>query len=674
MIGTSTSTTELLEQGTLHAQEGDDEAAAKCFLAAAEAEPMMLVPHLHAGIVLERLQRHNEAVAQLSTACALDPATQGTAHTELARALINAAVPLVSEPHTQDDPRSAARAAIRLCKQATAHEPSSVAFFNLGVAYNKLGKTERAISSYRVALLLDPKMATAFTNLGVCFKQLNNVSAALSCYEKAIELDPQAVALNNAAIIVLMLGKAADAQALLLQAIQQNPKFAQAYSNMGVVLRDMGRIEEALSWYERALEVDSTFEEAHHNLLFLLNSLEIDPSLVFQRHLQWGASFSSKHLRVDLHSAPCLDGRIRVGYISGDFFTHSVSYFISGVLEQHDKQRFSIFCYSNVDGSNVDAMTLRLQSQHQWRTVTGLSTREAAEMIAADGLDILVDLSGHTAGNRLDVMASKPARVQATWLGYANITGLPTIDFRLVDSITDPPGQQLEPPLGAEKLVRLPGCFLSYSPPSATGVSFDESPFLENGGAITFGSFNMLNKVGQATIACWSAILLAVPGSRLLLKSRALACAKTRALLWKAFVSHGLADAQLRVVLLPMTATVEQHLAAYGQIDIALDTFPYSGTTTTCEALYMGRPVITMRGITHASNVSASLLHQVRLDRFVASNAIEYTSKAVALARDTVQLRDLHMTLRITTVSSQLCDAKSFTRNLEKLFVSFISP
>jgi len=355
--------------------------------------------------------------------------------------------------------------------------------------------------------------------------------------------------------------------------------------------------------------------------------------------------------------------RIKIGYVSPDFRRHSVASFIESTLKTHHHEEFEVFCYSDV--LSPDTITKRLQNHaDQWRNITGVTDENVAELIRKDRIDILIDLAGHTGGNRILLFARKPAPVQVSWIGYPATTGLAAMDYKIVDAFTDPLGMTEE--FYTEKLIRMPGSFLCYQPEKVSpGVG--PLPALSSG-HITFGSFNYFPKVSSEAAALWSAILNALPNSRLILKSRTFSDDAASEDALAIFTRHGLsAD---RIELLSSVPAFTEHLDMYNLIDIALDTFPYNGTTTTCEALWMGVPVITLAGKTHASRVGTSLLSNIGLPDFIAESPEEYLQIAITIANDIPRLQSVRMNIRSSMLRSAVMDAKRFTGNLEQCYRS----
>jgi len=352
---------------------------------------------------------------------------------------------------------------------------------------------------------------------------------------------------------------------------------------------------------------------------------------------------------------------LRIGYVSPDFFHHPVANFIAPVLAAHDRTAVEVFCYAEV--KTPDAVTERLrglvESPHHWRDTNGMSDDSVAAAIRADGIDILIDLAGHTVGARLLVFARKPAPIQATWLGYPATTGLTQIDWRITDPLADPPG--LTDDQYSEKLLRLPTGFNCYQPiddmPPVAPLPADAN------GYVTFGCFNHAAKLRDRTLEVWAELLRAVPGSRLCLKHRGFGLPSAAAEYRQDFERRGIPAARLD--LISFIDDTRRHLAAYDRVDVALDPFPYNGTTTTCEALWMGVPVVALAGPTHMSRVGVSLLTRAGLPELVADTPARYIEIAAGLAADRERLRTLRAGLRARVAGSSLCDAARVTRELE---------
>ncbi|HAX80870.1 MAG TPA: hypothetical protein DCY88_34795, partial [Cyanobacteria bacterium UBA11372] len=590
--------------------------------------------------------------------------------------------------------------AIAQINRAIALNPNAPAFHNnLGSVYQKQQKLTQAIASHQKAIQLQPDYAEAHYNLGVAYQGQNNLAAAIACYQKASQLQPNYAqayynlgnayeaqgdrqqALNSyqkaiqfqadyteayfcVANILMNQGYCTLAIDYFSQVLALDPNHASAYNNIASTLKDQGKIAEAIAYFRQAIAADPAFVIAQSNLLFNLHySDEYTPAAIYAEHQNWCLR-NATPLAAEIpphRNNPNPNRRLRIGYVSADFFTHSVSFFFEPLLAACDRHNFHVICYAN--NKQIDATTQRLrQKADDWREIYTLDDRQLADLIRQDAIDILVDLSGHTKGNRLLTFARQPAPVQVSYIGYPNTTGLNSINYRIVDSWTDPEGQTEH--LQTEQLIRLPRGFLCYKPP-ADCPEVGLSPGLRSD-RITFGSFNKLAKISSKLIEYWASILKSVPNSRLLLKSRSFIDSGTCDYLHKRFQQQGIAPE--RVELIGWIASKSEHLALYNQIDIALDTFPYNGTTTTCEAMWMGVPVITLAGETHVSRVGVSLLSSVGLNEYIAQSPQEYIQKAVELAKDREKLQELRASLRGRMLAAPLMDARAIASSLEDAY------
>ncbi|KAL4452759.1 hypothetical protein ABPG75_008421 [Micractinium tetrahymenae] len=545
------------------------------------------------------------------------------------------------------------------------------ALYNLGVAYTEQGQIDRALFMYQTTLSVQPNCAEAHNNLGVLYREQGNMERAVQCYQAALNVRPNfPQGLNNLAVVYTQQGRAQEALQLLHAAVMAAPTYAEAFNNLGVLQRDVGAVHDAIASYQRCLELDPANRHAGQNLLLALNYVHHGESrLVCAAHEQWGRCFQELHPQLPPLTAADVDtteGRpLVVGYVSPDLFTHSVSYFAEAPLAHHSPASVRHIVYSCVP--KPDCKTAKIKAEvlaagGTWRDVARMPEPELAQLVRNDKVDILVELTGHTAINRLGAVAGRPAPVQVTWIGYPNSTGLRSVDYRFTDAICDPEGTAQT---FTEELVRLPGCFLCYTPaPDAPPVA--PAPATANG-FVTFGSFNALAKETPEVLRVWARILQAVPGSRLVLKNKPFACEVVRNQFWRVFEEEGVDRS--RVDLLPLAAANRDHLSQYAMMDISLDPWPYAGTTTTTESLYMGVPCLTLAGSCHAHNVGVSLLTAVGLqDDWVAHTVEEYISKAASLAADPARLAELRQGLRQRMLESPLCDAPAFVRRLEGVY------
>ena len=353
--------------------------------------------------------------------------------------------------------------------------------------------------------------------------------------------------------------------------------------------------------------------------------------------------------------------KLKIGYVSPDFHTHSVAYFIEPLLKAHNKEEFELFGYYN--NSKTDGTSVRLREYFDgWQEVDALSDIALADKIYEDQIDILVDLAGHSANNRLGVLARKPAPIQATWLGYPNTSGLSTVDYRITDAIADPIGES--DALNTESLIRLDDGFLCYqgddSIPVISSIPFDQK------GYFTFGSFNNNVKITSEVIKVWADILLSVPNAKLIMKSNQLSDQHTKIRCQEMFSAQGIAPD--RLILSGMLPSATDHMAYYGEVDLALDPFPYNGTTTTFEALWMGVPTLTYSGNVHACRVGASIVSRIGLEDYVAYSPEDYIALAVKKSSSLNELRQLRRSLRSRMLSSKLCDSAAFAHQIETAY------
>ena len=537
-------------------------------------------------------------------------------------------------------------------------------FNNLGNILMERGQLDKAILQLQKALQIKPDYAEAHNNLGNAFQEQKDFTAAIGCYQRAIKLSPQYhKAFNNLGNAYQKQGRLNQAIFCYQKAIELRPDYSEAFNNVGNALVESAKIPEAIAAYKKALDMNPAYLVAHSNLLLAWQyQAGFDVATHYVAAKNWWQQHLSNNIRSDItQNLVTGEKRLKIGYISPDFRQHSVCFFFLPLLTNHDRSLVDVFCYSAVKCSDYLTHKIRLLCDH-WRPIIGLTDRAIADQVRQDGIDILVDLAGHTAENRLPVFAYKPAPVQITWLGYPGTTGMPDMDFRLTDEIADPPGEADE--YHSETLVRLPQGFLCYGPPEdAPDVS--GLPARKNG-HITFGSFNNLPKINPEVIDLWSRLLDQVADSRLLLKSKQFIDEQVRQRFLDLFSDCGIGAE--RITLLPRAATTAGHLALYHQVDIALDPFPYNGTTTTCESLWMGVPVITLRGDRHAGRVGASILTRMGLGEMVAENQDQYVGIGIKLAQDMTALENLRADLRSHMQSSVICDGRSFARIMEKSF------
>jgi predicted O-linked N-acetylglucosamine transferase (SPINDLY family) len=553
--------------------------------------------------------------------------------------------------------------AIPFLRKAAGLQPRNLpAWEKLGDALRRTAQLDEALKVFQHVLTLAPERPETHNFLGVTMAALGRTQSAVDAFARAISLKPDyADPHNNLGLCLQGQGQTQWAIGEYRTAIRLRPDFPGAYNNLGSLLKECDQLDLAIEAYRKALELKPDLVQGHDNLLFSLHAHPAyDAAAIFREHAEWNRIHAESLTRTarPLGNRRDPDRRLKIGYVSPDFREHSVAFFLEGLLAHHDPKQMEIFCYADV--AREDAVTQRLRGHaHHWRSLIGLSDEAAAKLIRQDGIDILVDLAGHTGDNRLLAFARKPAPVQVTYLGYPGTSGLTAMDWRLTDARADPPG--IADPFFSEKLFRLPRTFLCFTPsPGAPPVA--RPPAIASG-SITFGSFNYLPKINPLVVEVWSEILRSVPGSRLLLKSHGLSDEYSRRGMLDRFAAHGIGPERLE--LFGKIPSLAGHLQLYDRIDVALDPFPYNGTTTTCEALWMGVPVVTLAGKTHAGRVGVSLLSSVGLPRLIAEDREQYVRVAAELAGDLPALAELRGGLRQRVAQSPLTDAAGFARDIE---------
>jgi protein O-GlcNAc transferase len=563
--------------------------------------------------------------------------------------------------------------ALEWVNQAIAADSAEGAFYEqLALCLHSKRDYQGCFDAINKALQRGRVTATLFIHKAEAFLRFNRKPEAIKALIHGISLDPQNTqALSNLAGLCLDVGIFSPALDLLNGIIQDRPLNVPALLNKAKLLKDVGRVEDGVAFFEQAIALSlgqkinyvGCADPAWNNYLYaLLFAPSSTPEAILKRHLTWGAKTLKefpprfKH-RPETHARRV---KLRVGYMSPDFRQHSVAAFIGAVFKHHDPAQFEIFAYST--SATFDAVSATIKGQvFAWRDVAHKTIAETAQIIHEDQLDILVELSGHTQSNRLEVCALKPAPIQATYLGYPSTTGLKTIDYRLTDAWADPVG--LTDAYHCEKLMRIPDCGWCYETVMHEAQTFAEAPPVERNGFITFGSFNNIAKFNPPLCDLWVEILRRVPDSRLRLKAKAFFDPEIL-LEWETrFTSAGIAKE--RLLFMPHKPQIKDHLAVYNEVDIALDSYPYHGTTTTCEALAAGVPVVSLAGRAHVSRVGVSLLNAVGLADLVAEQPEDYIAIALKLAADRARLRQLRTSLGERMKTSVLGDAAGFTRKLE---------
>ena len=604
--------------------------------------------HISLGNALQTLGRHDEAVASYRRSLSIK-SDSADIYVLLGNAL--------KELRRLDDAVASYRRALIIRPDyAEVHS-------NLGNALTDLGRLDDAVSSYRRAVALKPDYAEAHSNLGSALTDVGQLDDAMASCRRALAINPDfAQAHSNLGNALTGLGRLNEALACYRRALEIEPGHAKAHSDVGTALKDLGRFDEAVTSYRRALEIDADYADAHSNLLFAHNFLSDQPAeMLLDEALRFGKLVARQaHPFVHLQDFSASGRRLRVGLVSGDLRNHPVGYFVGSMLAalaSSAASRMDIIAYPSY--FRADALTQRIKACCRgWYSAVGLSDENLAQRIRDDGIDVLIDLSGHTAHNRLPMFAWKPAPVQVSWLGYFATTGVAEMDYLIADPWTVPPSEALH---FSEKVWRLPETYLCFTPPDVN-VQIASLPALANG-YVTFGCFNNLTKMNDEVVALWSRVLLAVPESRLFLKTRQLDEEAVRKSVIERFAAQGIDAGRL---ILEGAVPRAELIASYNRVDIALDPFPYPGGTTTVEGLWMGVPAITRRGDRFLSRVGESIAHNAGLSDWIAVNDEDYVVKAACFAANLEALAGLRAGLRQQALAAPLFDASRFAQHFEE--------
>ena len=633
---------------------GQLDGAEASYRRALEIKPDYAKAHCNLGNVLQELGQLDDAVASCRRALEIK-ADLTEAHYNLGNAL---------QALGQLD------GAVESYRRALEIKPDfAEAHSNLGNAMKDIGQFDDAVASYRRALEVKPDYTEAHYNLGNALKDLGQFDDAVASYHRALELKPDYVEAHcNLGNTLMDMGRRAEAEASFRRALKFKPDSAEAHSNLGNPLRDMGRLDEAEASYQRALQIKPDFANAYSNLLFLHSyHALINPNEYLSLARGWEQACVPAQDRQLAHDKtfqrmPLTGRRLKVGYVSGDYRQHAVSYFIEQLFARHDRGRIDLFAYSN--SSVRDVITERLQSfVDHWVSIVRMSDTEVLDRIEADDIDVLIDLSGHTRHTALSVFARRAAPVQAHYLGFMASTGLTEMDYWIGDEILTPPETDSH---FSEHIWRLPRVWVSYDGKADAPVQ-NWRPSQD--GAIWMGSFNNLGKLTPATLALWAQVLHAVPEGKLLLKTKELSVASNRQRILDAMSGHGILPERIELQDSGATPGWPAHMAYYDRLDIALDPVGgVGGGTTTCDALWMGVPVIALEGDRMASRMTASMLNAIGRPEWIARFEAEYIDKVVALAREVEQRNALRSGQRDRMAASPLCDARGLAMSLENAY------
>lgn len=540
-------------------------------------------------------------------------------------------------------------------------EPAHADSLNLlGVIALQTGNAESALALVQRAVALRPDAPACRNNLGQILERLGREDEAIRCYEAAIELDPEyAEAHNNLGLARQRQDRLAEAESSYRKAIDLDPRYAEPHTNLGNLQKDRGELDAAIASQRRAAELRPDLAALGSNLLLTLHyHAGCSPADLEREHRAWAERHVAPLARARRPHAnvPEPERRLRVGYVSPDFREHPVARFILPLFREHDRSAVDVFAYSDVPTPDAVTGLVRSHVDH-WRDVAALTDDRLAELVRQDAIDVLVDLAAHSAHNRLLAFARKPAPVQVTYLAYCSTTGVDAIDYRVTDRFLDPPG---EPSHYTETSIHLPRCYWCYSAPPLLDRAYP-APERRAGGP-TFGCLNNFAKVADVTLDLWVRLLRCVPEAGLLVYARTEA---HRERVRRAFRAADIKESRADFV---GRQPLAEYLETYRRIDVALDPYPYGGGTTTCDALWMGVPVVTLAGRTAVSRAGSTLLSHVGLEHLVARTEEQYVELAARLLRDTQELAKLRRELGQRLESSPVMDAPQFARDLEAAF------
>ena len=632
--------------GVIAHQAGRHGVAVEWIRQAIALDPNNPFAHCNLGEAHRAMGRFQEAIASYRRALELKPAYP--------EALNNLGVAL-REHGFLDEAIAASRSALEL-------KPGyPEAHLNLAAALAGLGRLDEAIAACRSALQLRPDYPEAHNNLGAALAGQGQPEAAVAAYRRALQLKPNyPEAFSNLGVALKERGQLDEAVAALRRALELKPSYAEAHNNLGAELAGQGQLDEAIAAFRQALTINPEHSSAHSNLVYTLHfHPDHSERTIAEERRRWNRQFGEplKQTILPHGNDRNPDRRLRIGYVSPDFRDHVVGRYLLPLFERHDRERFEILCYSG--DARSDWMTERLRAlAGRWRNTVGISDARLVEMIREDGVDILVDLTQHMAGNRLPVFARKPAPVQVSFAGYPDSTGLEAIEYRISDRHLA--GDSADQGSGRKEQVRLIDSFWCYDP-CGIDMEVNELPAKENG-SVTFGCLNNFCKVNERVLSLWARTLGKVKDSRLVISSRS---GSQRQRTLAALEREGVAARRVEFVDFRPR---REYLELYHRLDVVLDTFPYNGGVTTCDALWMGTPVVSLAGETPVSRAGLSLLTNLGLPSLVAHAEEDYVNIAESLAGDLPRLAELHSTLRDRMRASVLMDAPRFTRQVEQVY------
>ncbi len=638
----------MVDLGNVHRASGDPQRAMECYQGALGVSPDDVAANRNLGYLQLESGQDAAGLKHLKAAVAAEPDVLQDQFT-LAEVMFKSGARAEAIPH--------------YAKTVELKPDLAVAHYHLAYSLSDCGSYDEALKHYGEAIALDPNDYRARNDYAVLLQKFARYEAAIEELRKTIELNPEFpggyVNLGN---VYRDLRKFAQARRYYEKGLEVDPDNFDAHNNLGTVLKDQGRVAEGTEHVRRAIELGPNSYKVHSNLLMNLQYMDgVSIETLEEAHADWVRCQIGDDVRPASNHPNSRDTEraLRIGYLSPNLGTHPVGLFLEPVLEAHDESRVHVTCYADLEAS--DAVTDRIKLLvDQWRPIAGRADEDVAETIHSDGIDILVDLAGHTANNRMRLFAHKPAPVQATWIGYLHSTGLSQIDYLIADAVTVPEDTRQR---FSEKVVRLPQCFLCYGQPE-NRPAVSPPPVIANG-FVTFGCHNNLAKLSDGTLSLWKKILKRTADSRLLLKSFAFNDAQICEEYMGKLDALGFDVAR---VILQGPLRHGEYFASYGQIDIALDPFPFSGGTISVDALWMGVPVVTLAGDRMASRTSASILTCLGLDSLVTFDGDSYVNAAVSLAEDPAGLASLRQGMRARFAQTALGKPEIFTANLETAY------
>ena len=650
----------------------------ECFIKSDELEPDSWLTEFQLGCSLQECKRYDESLEYLykahkkqpehaRTLCAIGMSLFRKYKYAEARDYVEKA--LSKEPQNdififnyafilkESGEKLKAKAAF---EKALEINPNNIeALLGLGRLLTELGDFDSCRELFQKAIDIKPDYYAPYASMGISYYK-TSTTEALKWFNKALKINPNAddvYSLKGYALNIL--GNTEEAEKSLRKAIELRENHAEYHQNLGNVLMVQAKIPEALEHCQKSIELNPNSSLAFSNLLLYMHYIpQSTKEDIWNLHKIYSKLFEPKDLELRPYlSEPRKNRKIRIGLVSSDFRKHSVAYFIEPLLNQKDTRNYEYYTYANVKVPDIFSQRIANLST-KWQSILQLSDVQAAELIRNDQIDILIDLGGHTADNRLKLFCLKPAPIQVSWLGYPDTTGLNAIDYRIADEYTEPEGAEN---FSSEKIIRLPGGFHCYSA-LADSPDVVPPPSTKNG-YVTFGSFNNFAKCSNETIFLWSEIMKNVPNSKIILKALSLGDKYVQEYAYNTFKNFGIE--RERITMLARTSSLKEHFENYNNIDIALDTYPYNGTTTSCEAMWMGVPIVSFFGVNHASRVGLSLLSHIGLQQLAAGSPEEFVNKAVALANEEELRTELRSTMRQRLSNSPILNAEHFARKFE---------